>query len=854
MKRDRCIPKIIPIGASLLLWVSSLDADLRGPFTPIEEAVVPGLLESELKRYPIGGELRSLGNPLHLAIVWDHQQPIPRQDPLAQGSDAGPARLRGIRDYYDNPRLLLKYPEIHCTIEFTPSLLIQLRKIIDGYERGEPADRFLELTLKPSDELTEEDKQYLILRFFPSDWRGMIAPHRRYEELRMKRTSKPDGSIDVARTLENYTTQDYLDLQVWFNLSWFHPDFQEGSVELPSGDTVTVAPLIDKGRDFTEDEKLELVDAQLRLLKSIVPVYKELEEEGQIELITAPFSDPVLPLIYDTDLARVPAPGTLLPKRFSYPGDARAQIELAVEGHEKAFGKPPRGIVPVAGSVSPRLIPLVSEAGLKWWTSDEEVLARSLGKDFLTPSQLYRPYRVAKDGRELSIVFRNAELSSGMIARYRTLSGVRAAKDLLMRLYEIHSQSANWEDPSLVILVLEEERLWEQSERDREDFLHFLYSQLSKADWVRTSTVEEYLARFPPKRRIDSLWTGSWVNSDFSAWIGEEEENLAWRYLSEARETAEQADGKVSDEKAVLAREQIYAAEGSQWFWWYGDDFNSPDGDHCSDEMFRRSLKNVYYFLGLAPPGYLEESIVEEESRTPTEPAKLCFSAHDPEGDDWGPGTYTYPADESFPRGSLDLLDFEVLTTSGAVIFRLKFKELTNPWKAPLGFSHQLVNIYLSTRATESNSTGTRRRGANVRFDAQNPWDFLVKVAGWPGYGRMVYSADGELIGQCEVSCNPEEKTVSISVPKVLIGDPEHSAWAYYVLIGCQDGFGPDNYRPVDEVGSRWQGGGNFKGPNAPTVYDMLDPAWNGKTQKEMLASHSPEREELALIYPVILR
>jgi len=270
--------------------------------------------------------------------------------------------------------------------------------------------------------------------------------------------------------------------------------------------------------------------------------------------------------------------------------------------------------------------------------------------------------------------------------------------------------------------------------------------------------------------------------------------------------------------------------------------------------MFRRTLENVYYLLGYEPPAYLGESIVRSPKEIQDRQEELLFSVDDPEADDHGPGTYTYPTDESFPPGVLDLLRFEVLTTEGEVIFRLKFRELTNPWRAPLGFSHPLINIYLSTHGGEKSSTGTCLRGANVCFDSENPWDFLLKAAGWPGYGRVIYSAEGEVIGECEVSSNLEEKTVTISAARALIGDPEGSPWGYYVLIGSQDGFGPDNYRPIDETAGPWTGGGNKKGEKAPRVYDMLDPASNGRTQKEMLGSYNPDKGEPAIIYPVITK
>ena len=52
----------------------------------------------------------------------------------------------------------------------------------------------------------------------------------------------------------------------------------------------------------------------------------------------------------------------------------------------------------------------------------------------------------------------------------------------------------------------------------------------------------------------------------------------------------------------------LYAAEGSDWFWWFGDDHFSPHSDRF-DQLFRKHLANVYSLLGLDPPKELLEPI-----------------------------------------------------------------------------------------------------------------------------------------------------------------------------------------------------------------------------------------------------
>ena len=49
------------------------------------------------------------------------------------------------------------------------------------------------------------------------------------------------------------------------------------------------------------------------------------------------------------------------------------------------------------------------------------------------------------------------------------------------------------------------------------------------------------------------------------------------------------------------AYEEVLIAEGSDWFWWYGDD-HSSDHDAEFDDLFRRHLRNAYRLLNRPVP------------------------------------------------------------------------------------------------------------------------------------------------------------------------------------------------------------------------------------------------------------
>jgi hypothetical protein len=124
---------------------------------------------------------------------------------------------------------------------------------------------------------------------------------------------------------------------------------------------------------------------------------------------------------------------------------------------------------------------------------------------------------------------------------------------------------------------------------------------------LHSCTAEDYFLHHPPRQRITTLHTGSWIGSNFDIWIGEEDENRAWDLLGDARNFLQERidSGALSEEQRCAAFREIYAAEGSDWFWWYGPDF-STDNDQLFDRLFRLHLKNVYTLCGALPPAALD--------------------------------------------------------------------------------------------------------------------------------------------------------------------------------------------------------------------------------------------------------
>jgi len=362
-----------------------------------------------------------------VTFLWHQHQPYYPDD--VAGVNAMPwVRLHGVKDYYGMALHLLEYPEMRCTINLVPSLLVQLQAYT---ERG-ATDQYLEASRKPADGLTEEDCLFLLDHFFMANHDYMIRPYPRYRELLQRRGP---GRNTAREALRRFQERDFRDLQVWFNLTWIHPLVFERDAELRA--------LREKGRHFSENEKNWLLDKHLEILRQVIPLHRKLAETGQVELTTTPFYHPILPLLLDKKLAREALPDLKLP-RFTggYPDDAAVQVRRAVEQHAQIFGKPPVGMWPAEGSVCQEMLPLLSQHGIRWFATDEEILGQStqgfISRDnrgsVRNPDRMYRPYKVGEAGAELGIVFRDHALSDMIGFHYQRGEPTAAAVDFVTPL------------------------------------------------------------------------------------------------------------------------------------------------------------------------------------------------------------------------------------------------------------------------------------------------------------------------------------------------------------------------------------------------------------------------------------
>ncbi len=560
-------------------------------------------------------------DPIYLSIIWHQHQPVYFKDQETNSYIRPWVRVHATKDYVDMAAILEQYPDIHATFNLTPSLLRQLDDLSDGAR-----DLYWNLAEIPAEDLNDDQKQFILDRFFDTNQK-IIARFPRYQELSDKRNNGDDP-------LRSFTIEDFRDLQILFNLAWVDPDWlgQE-----------PLAGLVGKGENFSEEDKEILFAEHQRLINEVIPIHKKLQDAGQIEVTMTPFAHPILPLLVDTNLAREALPDIELPQaRFTYGQDAVAQVERGVQLYEEHFDQPPRGMWPAEGSVAQEIVTMVSQNGLQWMASDEGVLANSLGIDSFTrdaqevvveADQLYRPYYVqGSRGEPVAILFRDVAISDKVGFTYSGMPGKDAAQDFVDRIHKIRQQLAEngAQGPHLVSVILDGENAWEFYDNDGKEFLHTLYQLLSDDPLIQTVTPTEFLQIVPDQPQIDNLHAGSWINHDFSTWIGEEEENRAWDYLAQTRDFLQQyitgsRSDSVSEEALEEAITQMYIAEGSDWFWWYGSDQNSGN-DRSFDAQYRDTLKQVYLALGEEPPALLDVPIIPEDAVTADRPATALIS------------------------------------------------------------------------------------------------------------------------------------------------------------------------------------------------------------------------------------
>ncbi|MBD2128486.1 glycoside hydrolase [Microcoleus sp. ZQ-A2] len=581
-----------------------------------------------------------MSHPLYVAFIWHQHQPLYKcrdSGSVALGQYRLPwVRLHGTKDYLDLVLLLERYPKLHQTVNLVPSLILQL----EDYVAGKAFDPYLEVALTPSEQLNAEQKQFIIEHFFDGNHHTLIDPHPRYRELYGLRQDK-----GREWCLDNWTLADFSDLLAWHNLAWIDPLFW---------DDPEIEGWLKQGRNFTLSDRQRIFSKQREIIGRIIPQHRKMQDAGQLEVTTTPYTHPILPLLADTNAGRRAVPQMNLPQhRFQWEEDIPRHLKKSWTMYQDRFGRTPRGLWPSEQSVSPEILPYIAQQGFEWICSDEAVLGCTLKHFFhrdeagnvLDPEVLYRPYRLETPYGPLAIVFRDHRLSDLIGFTYGTMDAKQASSNLVGHLEAIsrslksrqHQGSTSLENPWLVTIALDGENCWEYYYKDGIPFLESLYQTLSDHSDIKLVTVSEFIEQFPATEIIpaEQLHSGSWVDGSFTTWIGDPAKNRAWDLLAEARQVLANHP-EATEENNPEVWEALYAAEGSDWFWWFGEG-HSSNHDAIFDQLFREHVSAIYTSLNEPIPPSLKKEVEIHEIRGDHEPESFIHPVINGKGDeqDW---------------------------------------------------------------------------------------------------------------------------------------------------------------------------------------------------------------------------
>ena len=562
---------------------------------------------------------------LNLAIVFHQHQPY-YKNKLTGMYEMPWVRVHAMTEYVDSPGILAD-TNTKVTYNLVPSFIEQL---VDYHEQ-ETLDVHTDIAKRSwatggypnATDLELHTMQFQ--SFWNSGWiynvsaedskLGWLYPSSdRYKELydATLHNLKPATIMDD----DLLPPQDFLDLQVLWYLYQFSPDYVLGTYNSSHRDQGLIDLFMQNGNYDLADLNYVL-DAQHAHMGNVLPMYSELAAQGQVELTTTPYYHPIMPLLMMDgwtmeDGIRV--------NKEAWPEDVQNHLITGMDLFEQELGFRPTGMWPSEEAVSPAMVQPVTDVGIEWMVTDEEILKQSTDQngayiDVEDATNLATPWKVTGvDGGEVAVIFRDRVISDRIAFQYGTMTPEAAVSDFIAYLDNIRQQLLDaGEDPSehLLTVALDGENWMFMSEFQHQDnarpFMAEWYGRLATHPTIVTTTPSEFLETEPTLPEIQTIGTGSWIDGTLRTWAGEEEESLAWQRLVEARQKLVKFEEDYPDDPGLEAAwESLYIAEGSDWFWWYGLDQDSGYDENW-DVLFKVHLSNIYRAVNLDLPPYLQD-------------------------------------------------------------------------------------------------------------------------------------------------------------------------------------------------------------------------------------------------------
>lgn len=647
---------------------------------------------------------------LFLAIYWHMHQPVYE----LEGTYLMPwVRLHAVKDYLDMALVLENFPKLKLNFNIVPALL---DSIIDYTENGYH-DIHSELTVSDTQNLTDDEKAFILNNFFSSKYETMIYRSETYKNLYQKRFAKDSADIN------DFSSQEISDLMALFNLVWIDPIHFERYPRLKD--------LWEKQTGYNQQDRVEIIDIQKQIIKEIIPTYKKYIQTGRIELTTSPYYHTILPILIDIKSSIKSVITTEgLPQSLGMLEDAKLQVKSALDRIEQIFGVRPQGMWPPELCLGPKTLNLLAKEGIKWTISDEGVLANSINFDFIRDfkGNLNDPYHLLKvynyEASGINVIFRDRSIPNLINFEYAGINPKMAAGDLFEKIKMIQNKLLVSPDENHLLTIASDcENCWENYQNDGKDFLENIYSLIENDPTLETVLISDYIKNDSHKKSLKKIFSGSWIDKTFRYWIGESEKNKAWAYLKKTKDDFDQfVKENPKNPNIKFAKREILIAEGSDWFWWYGEPNNSGQ-DYVFDYMFRERLKNVYIILGKQYPEYLDSTLIksiEVPFRHPKRSITPRMDGLNSSYDDW------------YNAGSMSLIDGPVFRENkniDKILFgsdenNIYFRLHINKGSGEISFVDRINQFYIYTR----NASNIKNR-AYIRLISKtdNPYPLLVE-------------------------------------------------------------------------------------------------------------------------------
>jgi alpha-amylase/alpha-mannosidase (GH57 family) len=374
-----------------------------------------------------------------------------------------------------------------------------------------------------------------------------------------------------------------------------------------------LARLASRGHHFTAAEHTAIVEWLRAQPAEVLALWRQLVDQDGVEVSTSPYAHPIMPLLIDTGIVTdswAPHPAPEVPD-FRRPEDAAWQLETGLS-FMREHGFSASGCWPPEGSVSADAVAVYEAQGVRWLVTDEGILERSLGRPLRAGSEvateLYRPWCLPDS--DTALFFRDRWLSDRIGFVYGSWDDEGRAARALVR--DLEALARHLPDDAAIVIALDGENPWLHYAEAGGRFLRELMERLSHAGpQLRAATLTEVAGDLTPVE-LPGLHPGSWINSIFATWIGHPEKTAAWRLLKTVRDAIADSGSERPD--------ALRLAEGSDWFWWLGDD-NPTELAPLYDRIFRAHLGDACREAGIEPPVDLSEPL-----KTRTRPVRVPVS------------------------------------------------------------------------------------------------------------------------------------------------------------------------------------------------------------------------------------